>query len=143
MPSLRPASCGLVTRALAKDPAHRHRSWEQFLAAARGALAICERVTTAVHRRPAGLPPAARAPTPRPEAATPAHGSASSDSARRAVADALKGLPPPPRVALPPVPPPSAPPPSEALPGQVEADRSAAERVADWISSRFQRRKRP
>lgn len=122
---LRPATCGLVMRALAKEPGQRHRSWDQFIAASKGALAICERLTTAAWRRPPVVQPA---PAPPPAATR-----TGSDSARLAVNNALAGLPAPPRYALPP------PPAEEHLPTPAPPAQTS---VADWISSRFLRKNR-
>ena len=51
VPELRASVRDLVMRAMAKDPGHRHKSWEQFIAAARAALKLVQQGTVRITAR--------------------------------------------------------------------------------------------
>ena len=51
VPDLRPSTRDLVMRAMAKDPAQRHKSWEQFITATRSALKLVQAGTVRITAR--------------------------------------------------------------------------------------------
>jgi serine/threonine-protein kinase len=56
-PEMRSATRDLIMRAMAKDVQHRHRTWDQFISAARAALTLVQQgPTRRISRKPAEAP---------------------------------------------------------------------------------------